>query len=389
MIPVKNCAYLGFCLLLLVTLSYGQTTRTNKKNGGYTFTHEVDITNTEVKDQCRTGTCWSFSTLSFFESEIIRSGKEPVDLSEMFIVRYVYIKKAEKYVRMHGHTNFAAGGAFHDALAIIDEFGIVPNEEYTGLVQNNKKHNHGDMDHVLKTYLDAVIKNDNGPINPDWKIGFNAILDVYLGKLPATFTYKGKSYTPKSFAEYLGIQAKNYVEISSFTHHPFYSTFAIEVPDNWMWAPVYNVPLADFEQIVDFSLKNNYSIAWASDVSEKGFSFAEGLAIVPPTGWEDLPKNERTAAFEKPGKEQDITQEARQMAFDNYQTQDDHGMHIVGLAKDQNGQKYYYVKNSWGSSDNDLGGYFYASRNFVLYKTTSIMVNINGIPKDIAKKLKL
>ncbi|MCZ2357126.1 MAG: C1 family peptidase [Bacteroidia bacterium] len=392
MIQFKNIFKIGLLLLggsSLFVQGFTQTTRTNKKNGGYTFTSEVEVGNTSVKDQCRTGTCWSFSTLSFFESEIIRSGKEPVDLSEMFIVRNVYLKKAEKYVRMHGHINFAAGGAFHDVLAIIDEFGIVPNEEYTGLVNGQKKHNHADMDNVLKSYLDAIIKNDNGPINPDWKIGFNAILDIYLGKVPANFSYKGKTYTPKSFAEYLGIQAKNYIEVSSFTHHPFYSSFVIEIPDNWMWGQVYNVPLSDLEQILEYSLKNNYSIAWASDVSEKGFSFSDGLAIVPPAGWEDLSKSERASAFEKPATEQEITQEKRQLAFDNYQTQDDHGMHIVGLAKDQNNQKYYYVKNSWGSADNDLNGYFYASRNFVLYKTTCLMVNINGVPKDILKKLKV
>jgi bleomycin hydrolase len=273
---------------------------------------------------------------------------------------------------------------------IIREKGIVPQEVYAGLYQGMNKPMHNEMDNVLKVMLDEVNKlADGGKTSPRWKEAFNGALDGYMGKMPETFTYKGQTYTPISFMKSLGINPDDYVEISSFTHHPFYEQFALEVPDNWAWGKVYNVPLAEMEQIVDNAVNNNYSVAWASDVSEKGFSFKDGLAIVPNKDWDQMSKEERDSTFIKPIAEKEITQDIRQQAFDNQSTQDDHGMHIIGIAKDQGGKKFYLVKNSWGTEGNDLQGYFYCSAPYFQYKTTCVMVHKKAIPAAIAQKLKI
>ncbi|TDN99025.1 aminopeptidase C [Sunxiuqinia elliptica] len=391
-------------LATVAAFSVGMVSAQDETKDGYHFTAIKEIPNTPVKDQHRSGTCWSFSGLGFLEAEMLRKGKSEVDLAEMFIVWHTYDEKASKYVRLHGNLNFSAGGAFHDVTNIIKRYGIVPEEAYTGLNYGETKHVHGEMDRVLKKQVEAVIENPNKKLSPAWRESLRGTLDSYLGEIPETFEYKGQTYTPMSFAsDYVGLDMDDYVQISSYTHHPFYSKFIIEVPDNWMWGQVYNVPLEDMEAIVDNSIENGYTVAWAADVSEKGFSTSKkGVAVIPDADkqemsdaeiarWEELSdkeKNDELYKLEKPGAEKVITQEMRQEAFDNYTTTDDHGMLIVGTAKDQNGSIYYKVKNSWGDYNN-YDGFFYASKPYVKYKTMSIMVHKDAIPKSIQKKLNL
>lgn len=384
-----------FCVLFFHFGMFSQRLEETNK-----FILEKTVKTTSVKDQYKSSTCWSFSGLAIVESEMLRMGKEEIDLSEMFVARYVYEEKADKFVRLHGELHLGGGGQFHDAMNVIKKYGIVPEEVYGGLCYGENKHVHGELDAAIKGFLGEIVKNPNNKISFAWKKALSGILDAYLGKIPESFAYKGKTYTPKSFTkEVVGINPDDFVEITSFTHHPFYENFAIELQDNWSWDQVYNIPLDEFAQVFDNSIRAGYSIGWGSDVSEKGFAWRNGVATVPETEQTDLKNLEMgkwDGTSEKPKddsktgvSEKKITQEIRQQAFDSYQTEDDHGMQIVGIAKNQNGNKFYYVKNSWGLSGNDYQGYFYASEPFVLYKTTVIMVNKNAIPKEIAKKLKL
>jgi len=400
MYRLKNLFLAGLLMASLVVSAQ------EKKEGekGYQFTPIKDIPCTPVQDQGRSGTCWSFSGLGFLEAEMLRLGKPAVNLAEMFVVYHSYSDKAVKYVRLHGSLNFGAGGAFHDVTNVVKEYGIVPEEVYNGLNYGEDKHVHGELDRLLLDDVKAVVDNPNKKLTSAWHDVLDGTLDAYLGKLPEKFKYQEKEYTPLTFAkEYVGLNMDDYVEISSYSHHPFYTKFIIEVPDNWSWDEIYNVPVNELEEIIDNAVNIGYTVAWAADVSEKGFVTSQkGVAVVPVvdkanmtdaeiTKWEKLnekEKNEELYKLTKPGAEKVITQELRQIDFDNYQTTDDHGMLIVGTAKDQAGNIYYKVKNSWGDY-NDYHGYFYASKPYVSYKTTSIMVHKDAIPKNIRKKLNL
>jgi len=390
----------AICVTLLFSANSNVKSQDNKTEG-YVFTPVKEIKHTPPKNQSSTSTCWIFSSLGFLESELLRLGKPVVDLSEMYISKNAYSDKADMYVRMHGTVNFAGGGSFWDVIETIRKYGITPEDAYKGLNYGEDQHVHGELNEATKAYLDAIIKNPNRKLSTAWKNGLEGILNAYLGENPKTFSYNGKEFTPKSFSESLGLNLDDYVYLTSFSHHPFYKQFVIEVSDNWASKEVYNLPIDDFAQVFDYALENNYTVAWASDISEKGFSYKNGVAIVPDVNttemsntdkdkWTSLSNKEKDAqlyTFDKPCFEKSITQELRQEAFDRYQTTDDHGMLIVGLAKDQNGKMYYKVKNSWGTDGSIYNGYFYASKAFVLYKTTSIMVNKNSIPKSIAIKL--
>lgn len=355
----------------------------------FTFTPVVNVECTSVKNQGSSGTCWSYSTSSFLESEMIRMGKKPVDLAEIFTARNVYLDKADTYVRLHGGLNWGDGGECHDVINMYAKYGAVPQEVYTGLNYGTSKNKFGEMQAVLKGMLDAIVKNPNGKLTPNWKKAFTAVLDTYLGEVPESFTWHGKKYTPRTFAdEVVGINPKDYVELSSFTDQPYYKKTPFLVPDNWTFEKVYNVKLDDMTKIIDYALSKGYSVAWAADVSEKYFSWKNGVAYVPEKDWEDMSEEEQKDMFNGPKPERKITPQMRQNAYNSYETTDDHGMHIVGIAKDQNGREYYMVKNSWGEK-NDYKGYIYVTKDYVRYKTTAFLLNKNGMPQEMRSKLHL
>jgi len=367
----------------------------------FQFTPVKVLPVTPVKNQASSGTCWCFSGIGLLEAELLRSGRGEYDLSEMFVVHKNYADKAKKYVRMHGDNAFSGGGSFADVTECIRDYGIVPETVQPGLNYGDTTHRHGELDNITTACIDAVIKNPNRKLSTAWFKAFTGILDAYLGPTPETFEYNGKTYTPRSFADALGLNADDFVSLTSFTHHPFYSQFAIEVPDNWRWALSYNVPLDEMMAIIDNAIENGYAVAWASDVSERGFD-RNGIAVVPDAKATEGPgsdqahwlrltqkeRDERVAKLTGPVPELKITQEMRQTAFDNYETTDDHGMLIYGIARDQNGSRYYMVKNSWGTGGK-YQGFWYASTTFVAYKTTNIVVHRNAIPKEIKKKLNI
>jgi bleomycin hydrolase len=368
---------------------------------GYIFTDIKSIPVTSVKNQASSGTCWSFSTLAYLESEILVAGGPETDLSPMFVVRNAYYDRAVKYVRMHGTSSLSGGAASEDVLICWRKHGIVPTEIYGGNEYGEPLHRHAELDATVKAYCDAIIKNPNRKLSTAWLDGLNGILNAYLGEVPATFTYNGVEYTPKSYAASLPIDIDNYVSLSSFTHHPFYEWFVVEVPDNTVWGESFNVPLAEMMSVIEGTLDAGYPVEWSTDVSDKGFAWRKGIAVVPDVNLERMDDSELArwvalSAAEKdkaiytldaPGKEREISQEMRQEAFDNWETTDDHGMELVGLATDQVGNRYFKVKNSWGADDHIYSGYLYASRPFVEYKTISVLVNRHTLPKDLAKKL--
>jgi bleomycin hydrolase len=387
---MKQTLILTLCFLFTITITRAQDTDKDSTDAGFRFTMVKSLPATPVKNQFHTSTCWSFSSISLLEAELLRLGKGEFDLSEMFIVRDVYERKARKYVRLHGSNALSGGGAFNDVSSILRDIGMVPDEVYPGLSYGSDKHMHNELDAVLRAYVDALIKNDNGELSTAWFNGVKGILDAYLGTAPTQFAWNGKNYTPRSFADnVMGLNPDDYVLLSSYTHHPFYTQFVLEVPDNWDFGSVYNVPLGELMRTIDSAIDGGYTVAWASDVSEKGFNFKKGMAVIPEKDWNDMSKGEQDSVFLAPGPEKTITQELRQAGFDNYSTTDDHGMHITGIATDENGGTYYYVKNSWGLKNSRFDGWFYASKAFVEYKTMSIMLNKNAIPSDIRRKLGL
>ena len=356
---------------------------------------------TPVRNQASSGTCWSFSGLGFFEAELLRMGKPEVDLSEMFVVRHSYSDKADKFVRLHANGNFAGGGSFYDVIYVLQNYGIVPDSLMDGYNYGEEKHRHAELDALTRAYVDVIVKNPNRKLSTAWKTGFEGILDAYLGKLPTNFTVQAKKYTPMTYFQSLGLKMDDYISLTSFTHHPFYSNFAIEIPDNWRNETSYNLPLDEFMAVFNNAVNNGYSIAWGSDVSEKGFS-RDGVGVDPELKVINLPGSdqakwlgitqkdmeEKIYKTKGPQPEIKVTQELRQKDFDNYSTTDDHGMVIYGLANDQNGTKYYMVKNSWGT-DSKYKGIWYVSESFVAHKTINIVVHKDAIPKEILKKLKM
>jgi len=343
----------------------------------YSFTPVKEIKCTPIKSQDRTGTCWSFATSSFLESEIIKKTGKQIDISEMYIVRNIYLDKAKNYVLRQGKANFSQGSLSHDLIRIMAKDGIVPESAFTGRYPDEQKHNHGEMEAGLKGFLDGVISQKK--ISSKWPKAVKAVLDVYLGTAPEKFTHDAKSYTPRSFADFIDLSPENYISMSSFTHHPFYSKFILEIPDNYSNGSFYNVPLDELLSTINNALDNGYSIAWDGDVSEKGFSAKEGIAVLPT----DI---KRKDLFTSPGTETEVSQENRQMAFESFETTDDHLMHIVGTAKDQNGNKYYIIKNSWGEIS-PYKGYLYMSESYLKMKTVAVMINKKAIPKATSKKL--
>jgi aminopeptidase C len=367
---------------------------------GFEFTTVKELPITSVKNQNRSGTCWSYSGIGMIEAELLRKGKGEYDLSEMFVVNKSYIDKADKYVRLHGFLNYAQGGSFADVLYVLKHYGALPEELYRGLNYGDTMHVHGEMEKTSHAFLKTVVENPNGKLSSVWKEAHQAIIESYLGKIPEKFTYKGAEYTPKSFGESLGLNMDDYVSFTSYTHEPFYTSFALEIQDNWRWAQSYNLPIDELMQVFESAIDQGYTIAWGSDVSERGFT-RDGIAVVPDAEYEEtkgsdqvqwvgLSRTERDAKIrdltKKPCREIDVTQEMRQKAYDNYETTDDHGMLIYGIAKDQTGKKYYMVKNSWGA-DNKYNGIWYASEAFIAYKTMNIVVHKEAVPKAIKNKL--
>ena len=357
---------------------------------------------TSIKDQNRSGTCWAYSTLSFLESEILKKTGKTYDLCEMFIANKDYMDRAILTVRMHGDSQFSQGGSFSDVLTIMREDGICPESAMPapGTLTGDSLANFDEFFGVMEPYVAAVSKSKAKKISQQWLKGLQGIIDAYLGECPEKFVYEGKEYTPKTFAESLGINLDDYVSITSFTHHPFYTQFAIEVQDNWRWKPSYNVPMDEMMRIIDNAINEGYTIAWGGDVTEDGFTRkglgmaydvkkARSMAGTDADRWFKLSATEKRSKLDSLGVDAPEivpTQEMRQEAYDNWETTDDHGMHLYGIAKDKNGNIFYMVKNSWGEYG-DYKGTWYMSKNFVAYKTMNFMVNKNAIPKDIRKKL--
>lgn len=369
----------------------------------FVFTDVKVNPTTSVKDQNKSGTCWSFSGLSFLEDELLKKGKGEYDLSEMYVARQCYIDKAVNFVRYYGKTNFGEGGGLLDIPYVYNKYGMMPESAYDGLEYGEEKHDHGELAAVLTAYLNEIVKNPNKKLSTAWLKGYIGILDAYLGEVPEAFEYDGKTYTPRSFADELGLDMDDYLPVTSFTHHEFYKPFVLEVPDNWDHGLYYNVPMEELLQIVDNAIDKGYTVLWAADVSEKGFKWYDGVALMPKVDrkksmegteldrWvklKDSEKEDKMYDFKGPVEEITVTQESRQQGFDNYETTDDHGMVIVGKAVDQKGNKYFKVKNSW-DSEQVYDGYFYISMPYFLAKTMSIMVNKDGVPAGILQKLDL
>lgn len=364
----------------------------NKTEGkaGFTFTRLIDLATTPIENQGSSGTCWSYSTNSFLESEMIKAGKTPVPLAKIYTARCSYVDKADNFVRMSGAVSWGDGGEPHDVINMYAKYGILPEANYNGLINGATRNDFSIMQKSLKGMLDSIVKNPTGTIDLAWKQKFKDSLDAYLGPVPASFDYKGKSYTPQTFAkEVVGLNPDDYIEFISQTNTPYWKKAMMMVPDNWAFQWDWNIPATEFTNIIDNALKLGYTVAWGTDVSEPYFSWPNGVAFVPenPEDFKGkLTEVQKAELFNGPKPEPSITPEMRQKSLEDLQTTDDHGMHIVGLAKDQNGKEYYLVKNSWGES-NDYKGFLYVTKAYVQYKTTGLLVNKKAIPATIKTKI--
>ncbi len=393
----KNIIIAAVALSMPFGSLFAQDKAEKKDSVAFTVVKENAIT--PIKDQNQSGTCWAYSSYGFLESELLRMGKGEHDLCESFLVYNTYMDRADKAIRTHGDVSFSQGGSFYDAIYGLKHCGLVPQEAMPapGTLYGDSLFNFNQLDAVASAYVGAIAKSKLKKINPTWKKDLSNIYANYFGELPKEFTYKGKTYTPQSFAKSLGLNPDDYVSLTSYTHHPFYDKFVLEIQDNWRWAESYNLPLDEFMQVMEEGVKNGYTFAWGSDVSEKGFDSRKGVASVPASGKD----NDKTgsdaarwtgdnfkggAAIKSGDDEKVITQEMRQLGYDNWETTDDHGMVIYGIAKDKNGKEYFMVKNSWGEYG-PYKGMFYATKAFVAYKTMNIVIHKDAIPAKIAKKL--
>ena len=393
-----------FSLALGLMMVTGVMAQDSEFKPEFTVVKENPITS--IKNQNQAGTCWCYSALAFIESELLRMGKGEYDFSEMYIVHNTYLDRADKAVRTHGDVSFAQGGSFYDVIYGMEAFGLVPEAEMRpGVMYGKELSNHNELSAVSDAVVAAIAEGRHRSLQVDpegqplWKKAIEAIHDIYLGVRPETFTYNGAEYTPKSFYETLGLNADDYVSLTSYTHHPFYAPFILEISDNWRWAQSYNLPIDELMEVFDNAIMEGYTVAWGSDVSEKGFT-RMGTAVMPDESkgadlqgsdmakWLNLSEEERKSTPKPEVAEKWCTQEERQIAYDNWETTDDHGMQIFGIAKDKDGVEYYMVKNSWGEAGN-YKGIWYASKAFVRYKTMNIIVHKSAIPKDIRKKLGL
>lgn len=394
--------FLFAALLAISAISYAQEPAANDstKEEGFVFTTVKENPITSVKNQNKSGTCWCYSGLGFLESEILRTKGIELDLSEMFVVSHTMMDRATYFVRQYGEgTSYAPGGNLYDVIYCMENYGLCPQEAMPGIMYGDTLPNHNEVDAVTKAFLKALTGSNFKKLSPVWKNAFQSIWDAYLGERPEKFNYNGKEYTPESFVDYLGLKEEDYVTITSYTHHPFYKTFAVEVPDNWRMHQAYNVPLEELMQVIDNAIDKGYTLAWGADVSEVGFT-RKGIGVMPDadhgadlTGsdmahWLGLSETDkRNELTKKPLPEIEVTQELRQTAYDNWETTDDHGMQIYGIAKDQNGKEYYMVKNSWGTQKSEYKGIWYVSRAYMAYKTNDITVHKDALPKELKKKL--
>ena len=394
---------LTFALMMIaLSASAAKKKEADKNANKPVFTTIKEIPVTSMKDQNRSGTCWDYSTISFFEAEILKATGKSYDLCESFVANKTYMERAIQVVRYHGDCQFAQGGSAEDVLATMKTHGIVPEGTmpFPGSLYGDSLNNFNEFFSLLEPYVEAISKSSAKKISNQWKVGLQGILDAYLGKCPEEFTFEGKKYTPKSFMASLGINLNDYVSITSYTHHLFYSAFAVEVQDNWRFPLSYNVPMDEMMQIIDNAIDNGYTVAWGGDVSEEGFT-RQGLAYAVDSKaavslagsdmakWLKLDKQKKTNIIDSIGctvPEIVPTQQLRQDRFDNWELTDDHGMHIYGVAKDQNGKEYYMVKNSWGETG-DYKGTWYMTKAFIAANTMDFLINKNAIPAEIRKKL--
>ncbi|MCQ2226536.1 MAG: C1 family peptidase [Bacteroidales bacterium] len=393
----KTIAIIGIASLFSVS-AFAQESEEDEEEFEFTTIKELPITS--IKNQNQSGTCWAFSSLGFFEAELLRMGKGEYDLCEMFLAHKTYQDRAKASVRLHGDISFAEGGSFYDCVYCMKNYGMVPQSAMPepGTLYGDSLPNFTELFKITTAYVDGIAKSKSKKLSPTWLKGLTAVLDTYLGECPEKFTYNGKEYTPQSYMQSTGINLDDYVSITSFMHHPFYEQFILEIQDNWRWGASYNLPLDEFMRVMDNAIRTGYTFAWGSDVSEDGFT-RDGVAVCPDVEklrsqegsdmarWLGMTRSERREILSStPMPEITVTQEMRQEAYDNWETTDDHGMLIYGLAKDQNGKEYFMVKNSWGKIG-EYDGVWYVSKAFVAYKTINILVHKDALPKDIAKKL--